>query len=340
MRIVPSDFFFCSSHENRNLSFPDSKRVPGFAGIATPPGIAVYRYYQNQYQKTHFKFYYLFLLILCNSINVYSQNTIPFSSIQERWNFADYLFCNGDYLRAASEYESVLRLKQDDTLFVRLGYCYLQTNNNRGAASIISKIRGRAIAEKLQGSILMKCFNDGDYPGVYASEDSSNKLQSAEQKSYSLISYFSRVLSGNIQTGTFQLPAVTANEKDTIEYLVKKVLEPEKLSKLKAAFLSTALPGAGKIYSGKTGDGITAFLITGLMTFLTVDNFKHNHSFRGYVFGVSALLFYGGNIYGSAVSAQLMNEENERSARNQLVNYVKLNESLHPETFKPGSVCR
>ncbi len=275
-----------------------------------------------------------------SAVNLYSQSQGPFQSFQDRKSFADFLFCKGDYSRAASEYECISGFENNDSLFLKLGYSYLQVNNSKLAGLMVNKIRDSAQAEQLQGSIIMKHFTDGEYLKVLSLSDSLNKKAQTGQKSYIPISYFSSILSGQTLQGNFQLSIVSSNETDTINFLVNKVVRPEKKSELTAGLLSAVIPGAGKIYTGKTGDGITTFLITGLMTFLTVDNFSRNHSFRGYVFGVSTILFYGGSIYGSAASAQLMNEENERSARNQLADFVKLNEFLHPKTFNPGSVCK
>jgi hypothetical protein len=58
---------------------------------------------------------------------------------------------------------------------------------------------------------------------------------------------------------------------------------------------------------GNITDGLTSFLVTGALTFLAVDNFKHKHNFRGWLFTGLGAFFYAGNIYGSAAAAQIFN---------------------------------
>ena len=72
-----------------------------------------------------------------------------------------------------------------------------------------------------------------------------------------------------------------------------------------AAILSALIPGAGKIYTGEIGDGITSLIVTALTTCLAITNFKADHKFRGWLFSGLAAFFYAGNIYGSAASAQI-----------------------------------
>jgi len=82
---------------------------------------------------------------------------------------------------------------------------------------------------------------------------------------------------------------------------------PQHKSPTTAAILSTFIPGAGKIYTGEIGDGITSLIATALTTYLAISNFKADHQFRGWLFTGVAAFFYVGNIYGSAASAQIYN---------------------------------
>jgi len=74
-----------------------------------------------------------------------------------------------------------------------------------------------------------------------------------------------------------------------------------------AGILSAIIPGAGKIYTQDYGDGITAFLLTGLFGYLVYTNFGHNHATRVWIFTALGVGFYAGNIYRSVASAQIFN---------------------------------
>jgi TM2 domain-containing membrane protein YozV len=73
-----------------------------------------------------------------------------------------------------------------------------------------------------------------------------------------------------------------------------------------SGLLSAVIPGLGKIYTGQTGSGISAFLICGALGAMTVENgiktgWGH---WSTLVFGSLFTLFYTGNIYGSIISAK------------------------------------
>ncbi len=78
-----------------------------------------------------------------------------------------------------------------------------------------------------------------------------------------------------------------------------------------AAMLSAAVPGLGKVYAGKTGEGLAGFFYT--MTFMaTAYDFYRGSGPRSALFILSASvagIFYAGNIWGSAVSVHRKKHE-------------------------------
>jgi TM2 domain-containing membrane protein YozV len=74
-----------------------------------------------------------------------------------------------------------------------------------------------------------------------------------------------------------------------------------------AALLSAVVPGAGHIYAGHYGDGVTSFFLNGLFIAGTVVAIRQeNYAVAGAV-GVVGLPFYIGNIYGAANAATKWN---------------------------------
>ncbi len=84
-------------------------------------------------------------------------------------------------------------------------------------------------------------------------------------------------------------------------------INPPYKSETVAGILSAIIPGSGKIYTEDYGDGITAFLLTGLFTYLAYTNFENDHQTRGWIFTALGAGFYTGNVYGSVASAQIFN---------------------------------
>jgi TM2 domain-containing membrane protein YozV len=96
-------------------------------------------------------------------------------------------------------------------------------------------------------------------------------------------------------------------ERPLIRDFYYSKIDPSYRSPVTASIISTLIPGGGKIYTGEYGDGIMAFIATGLFAFLAYDNFKANHDFRGWLFTGLGTFFYAGNIYGSYASAEIYN---------------------------------
>ena len=78
-----------------------------------------------------------------------------------------------------------------------------------------------------------------------------------------------------------------------------------------AAGLSAIVPGAGKIYAGKTGQGVASFLAVGSLAAITAEQWKHNgmDNWRTIVAGSLCAVFYIGNIYGSWISVSIHQQE-------------------------------
>lgn len=88
---------------------------------------------------------------------------------------------------------------------------------------------------------------------------------------------------------------------------------PQK-SEVFAGILSAILPGAGYVYAGRYGDGLTSFLVNGLFVAGTVTAVNNEWLPAAGVSGGMGLPFYVGNIYGSANAARKWN----RAIRNEM----------------------
>jgi putative membrane protein insertion efficiency factor len=79
---------------------------------------------------------------------------------------------------------------------------------------------------------------------------------------------------------------------------------PPRRSPLLAAALSSAIPGAGKVYAGRPADGLYSLLVTGSSALVAVSYGRDEKWTRAGLFGAAGLFLYLGNIYGSAVEAR------------------------------------
>ncbi|MBP5383229.1 MAG: hypothetical protein J6Y45_07755 [Bacteroidales bacterium] len=89
-----------------------------------------------------------------------------------------------------------------------------------------------------------------------------------------------------------------------------------------AAIASAIIPGAGKIYAGKLGEGVSAFLLTGVLGAITAEHWVKDGpaNWKTIVPGLLGAFLYIGNIYGSYMSVSIYNS-NLKDAQDTAVLY-------------------
>lgn len=105
-------------------------------------------------------------------------------------------------------------------------------------------------------------------------------------------------------------------------------------SRLAATLFSTILPGAGQVYSGRTGDGIYSFL-TVVGVGLVASHFAGHQSkdpdhIKLGIFGSLTAIFYAGNIYGANIAARDFNQARERELLSK-IDALFTDVDLHPD---------
>lgn len=88
-----------------------------------------------------------------------------------------------------------------------------------------------------------------------------------------------------------------------------------------AAGLSALMPGAGKIYAGETGAGISSFLILAGLGGVAAENIIKSGplSWNSLVFSGLFAVFYVGNIYGSMISVQTYRDRFNENYRQSIL---------------------
>jgi len=91
-----------------------------------------------------------------------------------------------------------------------------------------------------------------------------------------------------------------------------------------AAALSAVVPGAGKIYAGKTGEGVASLLAVGSLAAITAEQWKKNgpKDWRTILSGSLCAAFYLGNIYGSWISVEIHRQEVQDEAKALLIYHL------------------
>jgi TM2 domain-containing membrane protein YozV len=118
----------------------------------------------------------------------------------------------------------------------------------------------------------------------------------------------------------YEYYALTKEEKklDTYCELLKT---HKRKSMFIAGALSVILPGSGKIYAGKTAQGVSGFLILGSLGAVTYENYRKDgfQDIKTLLFGTIFSIFYIGNVYGSVVSIKIQREEFHEKINNNIL---------------------
>lgn len=245
-------------------------------------------------------------------------------SPENRIKFGDYLFRQKDYLRAVLEYQSVLNSTKNDTVIFKMAYAFDKMGRYSEASDVYKSLMfNSSIEETAKIYFLRNSFLQGDYSKYYnlASNDlyKPKKFQTESEK----LSNFSLLyMNEKLPERNDFLSFYSDSDKEIIIGFYDRKLNPGNKDPLTAGILSAIIPGAGKIYTEEYTDGITAFLLTGVLAYLAVDNLQDDHNTRGWIFAGLATYFYAGNIYGSVASAQIFNARIEFNLMDEITKFL------------------
>ena len=110
-------------------------------------------------------------------------------------------------------------------------------------------------------------------------------------------------------------------QQENVKLLYRDIVDFKQKSPFIAGSLSAIVPGLGKIYAGRLGEGVSAFLITTTMGLVAVENYIKDgwKDPKTIIFGSLFSVFYIGNIWGSTLSVKLINDEFNKEVNEQIL---------------------
>jgi len=253
------------------------------------------------------------LIILC----VLSLNISAQYSIKQRFEFVHHLIKSNDFKEALIELDYLEGKTTSDSLYYLKGwslyslkqltnsadnfkkvsrtstfyhkshffaaYSYVHTRNYKDAKRILNQIELTPQTRQLQ-----------DF------ESSGIALLERDFDLYETVSLKSKHILPALQTEVINLTKLHASLKNR---------KPKKM--WLAGLMSAIVPGSGKMYAGKTGEGIASLLMVGSTGLVTWENHRKLgvKNLKTILFGSIFTIFYVGNIYGSVFSVKISNEE-------------------------------
>lgn len=267
------------------------------------------------------------LIVLCSTLPVWvaiaDSPPIDYYQSANIRKFADYLYAQGDYLRAAGEYQRYLFSQSTafgNDVLRRIAESYrLGGQPDRALQFLQTQPDSNLVRYELGATYFLIGRYDESVRFLKESQDlfqgedyrwksqlliGMNKLM--QKRWESAIQHFDQFdLSGAPEAVGHRVSVYKRHAEDGRDL-------PSK-SPLLAGFLSTALPGSGRFYVGRSNDALLTVFLLGVLGWGAYDGFSENgvSSRKGWTLGTIGGIFYLGNIYGSVVAAQRHNQRTE-----------------------------
>lgn len=115
----------------------------------------------------------------------------------------------------------------------------------------------------------------------------------------------------SVTAGFMPLNPLIRDEFNELNIAALQLQNSKRKSPVVAGVLSALVPGLGKVYTGKKGEGVSAFLKVVPLAAIALENYSKNgwKDPQFLIFTSLFGLFYVGNIWGSTLSAQIVYNE-------------------------------
>lgn len=248
-------------------------------------------------------------------------------------SFADYLFRQGEYYRAITEYHRLLYESGDSlskTIWLnKIGLCYYRGEDYDGAIEFIKDNRHRFGSDRTARAelnlILAKSYYQlGFYRKAILVLSNSDSVPARIYNDMRFLSGISRarLFDWPAAEGELQLVKPYSEKMDRICHALDLFSGlPERKPFVAGAF-SAVLPGAGYLYCGREGTALASFIINGLLIWTVRDAIRNDQYGLAAAAGFFGIGWYIGNISGSADAARAYNSH----IRNQYIDRMLDNE--------------
>jgi|GEM_PF-1076189 len=273
------------------------------------------------------------VILLCSANQLSAQQPADSSnayySIPNRLLFAKYLYTSEDYERAATELHRVLQTgisgERRDSIRFMIGLSYYKSHRYMFSRDAVRPL----LAQQSDETNYFNAYYLTALSYLHSQEPDSVQAMpgrysqpgltpAARYKSQILqgLGYFydrkwthSRDVFASVLTQIPKNSGLSLLVQEHLALSQTAMVLPQK-SPVVSGVLSTVIPGAGRIYLGRTGEGFFSFLTIGILTYNSYNGFTEDgiRSIYGWVNALPALALYLGNVYGSITGAYIYNE--------------------------------
>lgn len=215
------------------------------------------------------------------------------------------------------------KFSTNDTIKYLVGNLHFETKNFDLAVQHFSQIQSKSLfyEESILKSALSNLYlNQPNNALKVLNNQPKNELQTLLLVGSFLLADSLSQAKKIIQESTFKNYLIT-NHIEQLKKTTETIESHRNKKPVTAALLSTLIPGAGKFYAGKVGEGVVSFLTTGVLTITSIEQFKNGglNNPQFYVLAAAASVFYIGNIYGSYFSVKVAQIEFNERIKNEIL---------------------
>lgn len=253
-------------------------------------------------------------------------------------SYADHLYETRDYFRATSEYKRFIHLFPDEPRVERAGFriglCYQKSGNLENAIHAFRGILRKESSSEVARSVeyeIGKCYFLGrDY------QKAGQVLGELNTDRALVMAGWSMLRGGRYaEASGYFLKAQTVRPGGYLSELSSRLsresLKGEEIprkSPILAALVSVPLPGAGRTYCGRFGDGVFSFLIVSASYVAAYHYYDDDQDVVALGFLAVGLFLHTGDIYGAAISARRFNAVSEEDFLKKIENKHNLGSIL------------
>jgi len=249
--------------------------------------------------------------------------------LEDQLSFANHLFEEEDYFRAITEYKRFIFLSQNQEkrqlAQKRIFSSYKKANRYTDALNYLNEIHNEMFTTMESGKL---CLLTGEYrkARMYFQRNNSDTAKILLGWSYmkeadwkkSKTQFFMATNDPNIQSVASIL----------LQYSDKAEAEIRQKNVSLSALLSTVIPGAGRFYTNRPGDGLFSFLTVAIPGVISYFYWKKNRKRAFSIALGTTAIFYLGDIYGSVISAQEYNRVSKQKYLEKIEDKVHIEEEL------------
>ncbi len=218
---------------------------------------------------------------------------------------------------------------QLDSLNYLMGFLYYQNDSLKRARSLLRNVgpnNPRYYKSKLYHAYLCMKLNEPDSSIYYL-----QKLEPSTSNEVNQLRDFQLAGAYLLAGDTRKCDSISLNFNSTIAVLREEQINLKSYSEIQksntrkfpfiAGALSAVVPGLGKVYAGNNAQALSGFLRVGILGAITVENYMRRgiRDPQTLLFAGLFSAFYIGNIWGSALSVQIVKTEKDLENKSNIL---------------------